>query len=235
MEEISLEAQLREGTGRAAVHELRAAGFIPAVVYAGGKDATPIKVSHSTLIKLIHQHRIEGVVIHLKIQDDKKKNRPCLIKEIQYEPVHGGIVHVDFNEISLTKAIKVNIPVIAKGEAAGVKLEGGSLEHVLWEVEIECLPTDIPKEIIVDVTNLKLGEGIHIKDIVLPSGVKILNDPNAVVISVAAPMKEEVASTEELAEGAEKKEPEVIKEKKVVPAEGEAAEGKEAKEGKEKK
>jgi len=235
MEEIILESELRAETGRGKVKDLRDAGFIPAVVYSGGKDSTPVKVSRSTLIKLIHHHRIEGVVISLKIKDDKKKSRPCLIKEIQYEPVHGDIVHVDFNEISLTKAIKVNVPVTAKGEAVGVKQEGGSLEHVLWEVEVECLPTNIPKEIEVDITNLKLGEGVHVRDIVLPSGVKILNDPNAVVISIAAPMKEEVAPVEGAIEGAEKQEPEVIKEKKEVPAEGEAAEGKEAKEGKEKK
>jgi len=234
MEEIILEAEVRSETGRGKAKDMRDAGFVPAVVYAGGKDSTPIKVSHSALVKLVHQqHRIEGVVINLKIKDDKKKSRPCLIKEIQYEPVRGGIVHVDFNEISLTKAIKVNVPVTAKGEAVGVKQEGGSLEHVLWEVEIECLPTSIPKEIEVDVTNLKMGEGVHIRDIVPPPGVKILNDQNAVVISVAAPMKVEAAPVEEALEGAEKKEPEVIKEKKVVPGEGEAAEGKEAKEGKE--
>lgn len=235
MEEIILELETRSDTGRGKVKDLRDAGFIPAVVYSGGKESTPVKVSRSTLLKLIHHQRIEGVIITLKIKDDKKKSRPCLIKEIQYDPVHGDIVHVDFNEISLTKAIKINVPVTAKGEAVGVKQEGGSLEHILWEVEVECLPTNIPKEIEVDVTNLKMGEGIHIRDIVLPSGVKILNDPNMVVISVAEPMKEEVAAPAEAVEGEAAQEPEVIKEKKEVPAEGEAAEGKEAKEAKEKK
>lgn len=116
---------------------------------------------------------------------------PCLIKEVQYDPVRGDIIHVDFNEISLTKAIKVNITVVAKGEPAGVKQEGGSLEHNLWEVEIECLPTSIPENIEVDVSGLKLGDAVHVKDLIVPAGVKILNDPEAAVLSVAAPMKEE--------------------------------------------
>jgi len=223
MEEIFLEVEPREEIGRGKVHDLRDRGFIPAVVYAQGKESLPIRVSQKALLGLVHQHRIENTVINLKIKDDKKgKARSCLIKEIQYHPVHGDILHVDFNEISLTKAIKVNVPVLAKGEPIGVKQEGGSLEHILWEIEVECLPTDIPKDIEVDVSPLKIGDSIHIKDITFPSGVKVLNDPGAIVISVAAPMKEEVPV--EVVEGAETQEPEVIKEKKEVPA----AEGQEA-------
>jgi len=220
MEELVLDAEIREEVGRGKVKDLRDKGFIPAVVYADGKEALALKLTHRQLIQLVHHHRIEGVVINLNIKDDKKhKSRPCLIKEIQYEPVHGEIVHVDFNQISLTKAIKVNIPVVAKGDAIGIKQEGGSLEHVLWEIEVECLPTSIPKDIEVDITNLKLKESIHVKDLVVPAGVKILNDPSAIVLSIAEPMKEEVPV--EAVEGEVKQEPEVIKEKKEVPGEGE--------------
>jgi len=233
MEELFLDAEIREGLGRGKVKDLRDKGFVPAVVYADGKDALALKLSHRQLVQLVHQHRIEGVIINLNIKDDKKqKSRPCLIKEIQHDPVHGEIVHVDFNQISLTNAIKVNIPISAKGDAVGVKQEGGSLEHVLWEVEIECLPTSIPKDIEVDISQLKLGESIHIKDISVPAGVKILNDPGAIVLTVIAPMKEEAPA--EAVEGGEKQEPEVIKEKKEVPGEAGAEEGKEAK-GKEEK
>ncbi len=229
MEEIFLDVEQRQETGRAKAKDLRQEGFIPAVVYAEGKDSMSLKVSHSALLKLIHQYRIEGVLINLKVKDDKKRpSRSCLIKEVQYGPVHGEILHVDFNEISLTKVIKVNVPVAAKGEPIGVKQEGGTLEHVLWEIEIECLPTDIPKDVQVDVTMMKIGDSIHIKDLNVPSGVKILTDPQAVVLSVASPMKEEVAA--EALEGEEAKEPEVIKEKKEVPAaEGEESEKKEKK------
>jgi len=228
MEEILLNAELREEIGKGKVKDIREKGFIPAVLYGDGKNASPVKMLHSEFLKLVHHHRVEGVVINLKIKDDKKqKSRACLIKEIQYDPVHGDIVHVDFNEISLTEVIKVNIPVVAKGEPVGVKQDGGSLEHILWEIEVECLPTDIPKGFEIDVSALKIGDAIHVKDLSVPPKVKILNDPASIVLSVAAPMKEEVPV--EAVEGEEKQEPEVIKEKKEVPAEGEEEEGKEGK------
>lgn len=235
MEEIFLEAELREGTGRAAAKDLRDSGSLPAVVYFHGKDAISVKISRGALLKLVHQHRLESIIINLKIKDDKKaKGRPCLVKEVQYHPVSEDIIHVDFNEISLTEAIKVNVPIQANGEAVGVKQEGGSLEHLLWEVEVECLPTNIPKNIQVDITALKLGEAIHIKDIIFPEGVKPLNDPAAVVLHIAAPMKEEAPA--EAIEGEAKEEPEVLKEKKEVPGEGAPAdEGKEKAKEKEKK
>jgi len=222
MEEIFLEAELREEKGSAKARELRNNGYLPSVVYFHGKDALSIKFSKSALLKLVHQHRLESVIINLKIKDDKKaKGRPCLVKEIQYDPVSEDIIHVDFNEISLTETIKVNVSIEVKGEPIGVKQEGGSLEHILWELEVECLPTNMPKNIEVDVSALKMGEAIHVKDMVFPEGVKPLNDPAAVVLHVAAPMKEEAPV--EAVEGEEKQEPEVIKEKKEVPVEGAAA------------
>jgi len=223
MEEIVLEAELREGKGRASSKDLRESGYLPAVVYFHGKDALSVKILRGALLKLVHQYRLESVIINLKIKDDKKaKGRPCLVKEIQYHPVREDIIHVDFNEISLTEAIKVNVPIQVKGEAIGVKQEGGSLEHLLWEIEVECLPTNIPKDIQVDITALKMGDAIHVKDIVFPEGIKPLNDPSAVVLHVVAPMKEEAPA--EAIEGDTSKEPEVIKEKKEVPGEDAPAE-----------
>ena len=227
MEEIFLEVELREGKGRAKAKDARENGFIPAVVYFHGKDALSLKIPRSALLKLVHQHRLESTIINLKIKDDKKaKARPCLVKEVQYDPVREDIIHVDFNEISLTQAIKVNVPVQTKGEAFGVKQEGGSLEHLLWEIEVECLPTSIPKEIQVDISALKMDEAIYVKDLVFPSGVKPLNDPAAIVLHVIAPMKEEAPA--EAIEGETAQEPEVIKEKKEVA--GEAAPDEETKE-----
>lgn len=229
MDEIFLDVEQREEVGRSKVKDLREAGFIPAVLYAEGKDSQAIKVAHRQLLQLVHQYRIENIVINLRVKGSgKEKSRPCLIKEIQYHPVKGDIIHVDFNEISLNKAIKVNVPIVAKGEPAGVKQDGGSLEHILWEVEIECLPAAMPKEIEVDVSALKIGDAIHIKDIKLPPDIKVINSLDAIVLSVSAPLKEEAAPAAE-AEGEEKKEPEVIKEKKEVPAEGEEKEEKEKK------
>lgn len=234
MEEIFLDVEVREETGRSKIKELRRRGFMPAVIYREGKESTPLKVPQREFLRLVREHRPESVVINLRIKDDKKKKpHSCLVKEIQHDPVHGNIIHVDFNEISLTKVIKVNVAVVAKGESVGVKQEGGSLEHILWEIEVECLPTEIPKDIEVDISQLKIGDAVHIKDIKFPSNIKVLNDPDAVVLSVAAPMKEEVAA--EVVEGEEKAEPEVIKEKKEVPAEGEEEKKEEKKEKKEEK
>jgi large subunit ribosomal protein L25 len=224
MEEIILDVALRDAIGRSKTKDLRRKGFIPGVLYAQGKDSQAIQVSNSDLLRLVHQHRLESVVVHLRVSSGeakvakKDKTRPCLIKEIQYDPVKGDIIHDDFNEISLSKTVKVNVPVVAKGESLGVKQEGGSLEHILWELEVECLPTDIPKEIAVDVSQLKIGDAIHIKDITFPAAIKVLNDPEAIVLSVVAPLKEEVIAPP-LVEGEEKVEPEVIKEKKEVPEE----------------
>ncbi|MFA5090707.1 MAG: 50S ribosomal protein L25 [Candidatus Omnitrophota bacterium] len=218
MEEIILDAELREEIGRGKIKGLRDKGFVPAVVYAAGKKSLHIKVSHRQLLRLVHQHRLESTVINLNVKEDKKqKSKSCLVKEIQYDPVDSDILHVDFNEVSLTEAIKVNVPVSAKGDSPGVKQEGGSLEHILWEVEVECLPTQIPQEIVVDISQLKIGDSILVKDIVPPAGVKVLNNPDAAVLAIAAPIKEEVPA--EAVEGAEKPEPEVIKEKKEAPAE----------------
>jgi large subunit ribosomal protein L25 len=219
MEEIFLDVEPREELGKGKLKKIRDAGFIPAVLYAEGKKSESIKVSASQLLKLLHQHRLESMVINIRFVDKKQKPKSCLIKEIQYDPVTDDILHVDFNEISLTKAIKVNVPLVAKGEPIGVKQEGGSLEHILWEIEVECLPTNIPKSIEVDVSQLKIGDSIHIKDIAFPTDVKVLTDPGAIVVSVASPMKEEIPVAP--VEGEEKVEPEVIKEKKEVPAEGE--------------
>lgn len=229
MEEIILEAQIREEIGKNKVKAMKGQGFIPAVVYSEGKEAIAVKLSRHDFLYLIHHQRLENAIITLKIKDDKKKNgRSCMIKEMQHDPVKGDIVHLDLNEISLTKAIKVNVPVATTGESIGVKSDGGAIEHIMWEIEIECLPTAIPKNIEVDISALKIGDSIHIKDIKFPADIKVLSDQEAVVLSIASPMKEEVAVP---VEGEEKLEPEVIKEKKEEPA-AEAGEEKEKKEKK---
>ncbi len=226
MEEIILEAQIRNEIGKNKVKAMKAGGFLPAVVYSGGSQAIAIKLSRHDFLTLIHHHRLENAIINLKIKDDQKKtSRSCMIKETQVDPVKGDIIHIDLNEISLTKVIKVNVPVATIGESAGVKHEGGIIEHILWEIEIECLPTAIPKNIEVDISALKIGDSVHVKEIKFPADIKVLSDPDAVVLTIASPMKEEVVAP---VEGEEKLEPEVIKEKKPEPA-AEAGEEKEKK------
>ncbi len=226
MEEIILEAQIRNEIGKNKVKVLKTGGFLPAVVHSEGNQTILIKLSRREFLVLYHHHRLANAIISLKIKDDQKKaSRSCMIHETQVDPVKGDIIHLDFNEISLTKVIKVNVPVVTTGESVGVKNDGGIIEHILWEIEIESLPTAIPKNIEVDISALKIGESFHVKEIKFPANIKVLSDPDAVVLTIASPMKEEVVAP---AEGEEKLEPEVLKEKKPEPA-AEAGEEKEKK------
>ncbi|MBU2541800.1 MAG: 50S ribosomal protein L25 [Candidatus Omnitrophica bacterium] len=236
MEEIQLEVSLRKEKGKSKVKALRRAKLIPAVVYSD-KANHVLSIDRTCFQRAIGTHPAENVIVNLKIRDEasdakKHKEHYVIIKDIQYDPVLDTILHVDFHEISLTEEITVKVPIIAKGEPIGVKQDSGALEHQLWELEIKCLPRNMPEKIEVDVTSLNIGDNIHVKDLKLPAGVVFLQDPEMVVVSVAAPIKEEAPPEEavegEAAEGAQ--EPEVIKEKKEKGEE----EGKEAPEVKEK-
>jgi len=223
MDFVELRASLREGTGKEINKKLRSAGLVPAIVYKKGEDTQSLKIDKKELFTTLHTEAGENVIVKLCIDDaKKKKERTVIFKDIQRDPIKDTLLHVDFQEISLTDTLKVKVAIAAKGEAAGVKQDGGVLQHVLWELELECLPTNIPEKIEVDIANLKLGESIHVKDIITPEDVKVLDDPEGVVFSVEHPKSVEdlVAAP---AEG-ELLEPEVIKEKKEVPEEGEAAE-----------
>lgn len=223
MEKVIVKARVREGTGKTVAKDLRAKGIIPANVYKASEGAISIQVPMEDLVEALHTKARENVLITLRISGEKDavKDKTVLIKEIQREPVKDGILHVDFNEISLTQTLKVNVPLSSKGEAVGVKIDGGILEHIMWELQVECLPTDIPEKIEVDISNLKLGESLHVRDIVAPEGVKILNDPALIAMIVKAP-KVEVAAEEAEAEGG--LEPELIRKKKEE-EESPAAEG----------
>jgi len=225
MEKVILKAKVRTETGKRVAKDLRNKGIVPANVYKGSKGATSLEVAVKDLLEAIDTSAGENVIITLKISGDAAvKDKTVLIKEIQREPIQDGILHVDFNEISLTEMLKVNVPLSAKGEPVGVKVDGGVLEHVMWELQVECLPTDIPEKIDIDVSNLKVGESLHVKDIVAPEGVKILNDGELITMSVKA--KKIEAPKEELAEGAES--PELIRKKKEEGTEEGAEASKEA-------
>ena len=235
MEEIKLDVQIRKQLGSRKVKRIRRDHFIPAIVYGGRqKDSSPVQVDRKTFERIARLHRGENLIYHLNLLDGEKKLKdyPAITKEVQLDPVTDSIVHIDFNRISLTDKIEVKVAIEAKGEPIGVKQDGGSLEHVLWELTVVCLPTQIPPAIEVDVSNLKIQESIQVKDLTLPLGVVIKNDPEAIVLTVAPPMKE--LKPEDL-QAATPAEVEVIKEKKKEPEAAAAAakkpeEGKEAKE-----
>jgi len=226
MEKVILKSEVRTATGKNAVKALRYKGIIPANVYKDGKEALSLQVAIDGLHEVLHTKAGENVIVTLKISGAKDAgDKTVVIKEIQREPIKGAILHVDFNEISLTEAIKVNVPLVSHGEPVGVKADGGLLEHVIRELHVECLPTAIPEKIEVDVANLKIGDAIFIKDIAAPAGVKITNDPELIAMIVKAP-KVEVPKEEVVAES---QEPELIRKKKEEEAE-EGAEGAKPKE-----
>ena len=237
-ERVTLEAAVRPSSGKGPSAALRRQGVVPCVVYKEGKSAVSIQVSGRDLHRVLHTKAGENVLISLRFTGDSKEllrghsdlssgENVVLIKELQHHPVTHQILHVDFNEISLTKRITVSVPLSFEGEAVGVKQGSGVLEHMRWEMEVECLPTEIPAEIPVEISGLELGVTMHVKDIVLPEGVKAVTDPEQPVIACVEPRQEEVAAP--AVEGAAVAEPEVIKQKK---PEEEAAAG--AAEGKEK-
>ncbi|MFC1709467.1 50S ribosomal protein L25 [Candidatus Omnitrophota bacterium] len=227
MEKVKLDCFIREDIGRSKISVLRKSGFVPAIVYGQGESPLAIKLNRSQLIKFMHAHHGgENMVISLAVADSEKnkssnREKSVLIKDIQYHPVSDEILHIDFNQISLTKTIEVKVPIEAKGEAQGVKQEGGVLTHILWELEVECLPTKIPEKIEFDVTNMNIGDATHVKDLTIPEGITVLTDKEAIVFTLAAPKKEEIV--EEVPEGEAAAEPEVIKKEKEE-GEGEAAE-----------
>lgn len=236
MEKVYLDAKKREKVGKEVAKSFRRSGEIPAVLYGQGNNEL-LTVGNSALIKLLHSHSAESTVIILNIHDGKKvREANVLIKELQYEPVKGSVLHVDFNEISLTEAIEVSVPLVSKGEPEGAKIEGGTLEHLLWELKIECLPTNIPANIEVDVTHMKIGDDIFIRDIKVGEGIKVLHDPGQIAFSLKPPHEEKPAEEEALAEGEEaaSAEPEVIKQKSEEEIAKEAAEKVEKKKEKEK-
>ena len=230
MEKILLKASVRSELGKSANKHLRKEGKVPGVIYKGGKAGINIQVDQNDLWHALHTEAGENAIITMDISDKgKPAQKTVIVKEMQAHPLSEKFLHVDFYEVSLKEKLKVNVPVTVKGESIGVKEEEGILAQLLWELEVECLPTEIPEHIDVYVDELKIGDAIHAKDITPPAGVELLGDPEQIIVTVHPPKAEEVLEEEEVAEeeGAEA-EPEVIKkgkkeEEEVPEGEGEAA------------
>lgn len=229
MEQINLDVQLRKSTGTALARKIRRADLIPAVIYGGSAKPTAIQTNRKAYERISRLHAGESLIYHLNVLDEGKKiaDFPAIVKDVQLHPVSDEVIHLDFNRISLDQEIEINVKIITKGEAIGVKRDGGTLDHTMWELDIICLPTNIPHHIEVDITNLGIHDAIHVKDIVLPAGVRTKHDPDSVVVTVSGSMREEAAAPVEGEAAATVAEPEVLKEKKKE--EGEAAAKKEEK------
>ncbi|OPX30487.1 MAG: hypothetical protein B1H08_01475 [Candidatus Omnitrophica bacterium 4484_171] len=216
MGKIIIKSFVRKTSGKEAIGRMRKDGFIPAVIYS--KDFNfPIKLPHAAIKALKSIHFSESTIIDMEIEGTGEKDIKALIKDVQYNPLTEEVIHIDFMRVSMEEKINVNIPVVLKGECKGVK-EGGILEQMLWEIEIEALPMDIPGKIELDVSSLGIGDSIHVKEVNLGENVKILESAEETIVTVVAKYEEEEAvSAEEAAE--EGKEPEVIKEKEKEEAE----------------
>jgi len=225
--EQALTVRRRDGLGSRRSRRLRHQGVVPGIVYGNDAEPLPVSIDARELIKLLHAKAGEHALITLRLADGGAWEKPALVHAIQHHPVDGHILHVDFHAIVLTERLRVRVPVVLKGEPVGVKQDGGILEHFLRDVEVECLPTDIPAHVEFDVSPLKIGDKIHVRDLTPPKNAKITSEPDGVIASVQTP---KVEKPEEAAAAAVT-EPEVIREKKEE-AEAAAEEPKEAKEAK---
>jgi large subunit ribosomal protein L25 len=214
MQRMDLEAEQREKSGKGVARALRRAGRIPAILYGDGKSSL-LSVSPGDLVRILKSESGENALINLKIQGGKAvEAKTAILRDFQKDPITGTILHADLFEINMNKAIRVRVPILVTGEQSeGVK-EGGVLQHNLREVEIECLPSMIPDHLNVDAKHLKIGESIHVRDLQVQEGVRVLEDRDLAIVSVAAPMSE--AKLEEILAGApaETKEPELVGKKK---------------------
>jgi large subunit ribosomal protein L25 len=233
-----LEAQPRESGNKNDARRVRIGGKIPGVVYGAGKDSLAVTVDPRHVLRILHSETGHNTIFDLALHGGERTK--AMIVDWQYEPIKGSLLHIDLKRIAMDKVLKVNVPILLKGEAAGVKQDGGILEQILREVEIECLPADIPSHIDADVSELVFGKVLRVSDLPQLEKVKFITDANQPVAHVTS-VKEEVVATPDATAAeaaAAPAEPEVIKKGKqetdeegaeAAPAKAEKAEKKEKK------
>lgn len=226
--QVSLKASSRNGVGRTQARKTRAVHMIPAIIYGSHTQPIPIQVDSKELESVFKHATSENMLVDLTLDEGgKTSNRLAFIQEIQHHPLKDTIQHLDFLEIRANERLKARVAIVAKGEPEGVKTGGGILEQLLRELEVECLPKDLPDLIEVDVSALLVGSNIHVGQIKAPANVTILSHADVTLFSVSAPVKEESL----VPSAATPTEPELIKKKK----EGEETESTPAAAGKETK
>ena len=183
----------REGKfNKNAARRVRVAGKIPAVVYGAGQDAVAVTVDPKVITKILHSDSGHNTIFDLNVEGGAIVK--AMIVDWQNEPIKGKLLHIDLKRIAMDKAMRVSVPIVLVGIPVGVKTQGGVLEHVLREVEIECLPSDIPSHLDVDVSNLEMNASIHVSDLPHSGSIKFLGAEDATVAHVAAIKEEEVAA-----------------------------------------
>jgi large subunit ribosomal protein L25 len=225
MKEVSIDVKSRQTSGKGVARKMRALGKIPGVVYGKGETPVAIELDHGHFHAVMRKASSENLLVSLSI-DGVKSEKMALIRDVQRDPVDGKLIHIDFQHISMTEKIRVRIPVQLEGVPDGVKNFGGIVNWMVRDLEVACLPRDIPERFVLDIAPLKIHESLHVKDI--PVGdVEIMENPDETIVSIVPPtiIKEAtptaaegeaaVAAAAAAAAGEEgPAEPEVITEKK---------------------
>jgi large subunit ribosomal protein L25 len=222
-------AKPREGKlNKNAARRVRVKGMIPGVIYGAKEPSVAVELDPKQITRILHSESGHNTIFDLQIDGATAGAKTkAMIVDWQYEPIKGTLMHIDLKRIAMDKAIRVNVPVQFSGTAVGVKTQGGILDQVLREVEVECLPADIPSAIVVDATNLAMGDVVRVGDLPHAGKLKFITDENTTVAHIVA-IKEEVAPAVEAAVAAPA-EPEVAKKGKQETAEAPAPEAKPAK------
>jgi len=218
--DATLEAKKRDGRGKNEARRLRVSGQIPAVVYGARKEGqlpegVPVAVDPKEVLRILHSESGANTLINLKLDGGESR---VMVRDYQLDPITHQLLHADFYQLAMDKAITVSVPILVKGEPVGVKKEGGLLDFVTREIQVQCLPTDIPEHVDIDVSELALHQSIRVKDIATNPKWKAMTDGETMLVHVVMPKAEESAATAATEEGAAAApvaaapaEPEVIK------------------------
>lgn len=220
---FNVEAEAREIFGKNASRRLRHSGRIPAVVYGGGGPSISLTVDPKAIVRILRSEAGHNSIFTLQIPE--KAPARVMLRDWQWEPIKGGLMHVDMVRIARDAKLRVRVPIRVTGEPEGVKIQGGVFEFILREVEVECLPDDIPEHITVDVSGLVIGKHLRVSELPVAASVKVLAEPARVVAHVVAPKAEVAPATEAVEAAATPAEPELIRKRK--PEEEGAEEAKE--------
>jgi large subunit ribosomal protein L25 len=208
---IVIKSEKRQGLGSNASRRLRAQGFVPAVLYGEAMEATPLVVGKADIIQILKLESGENTIFKVAVGSG---SYDAMIKEMQTDPATDELLHVDLIRISMDKTVQVTIPIVHHGDPIGVKTEGGFVDFVTREVEVECLPRDIPESLSIDISELHASQSFKVQALTVPPGVKVLTDPNTVLVLISLPHKEEEfpgEKPEEEVAAEAPQEPEVIK------------------------
>ncbi len=206
--DITVTAEPRDSRGKNEARRLRVKGSMPAVVYGGEAGATAVAVNPKELTRILNSKTGHNTIFNLGFNGD---STPVMIVDWQYDPIRDSLLHVDLKRIDLTKRITVKVPVVTQGDPKGVKLQGGIQDVVTREIEVECLPNDIPEQFTVNVADLMIGQSIRAGDIPMEGSLKLLTLPDAVITHVISIKAEEEPAAAETAAATPGTEPEVIK------------------------